>query len=141
MPDVVRDRDAMVAGMSPVLKEGEYVFASTGDPTLAERARPGALSWFVEDEGLALIVDKRMAASLGFDVSLPMRRIVLEVFSALDGVGLTAVVSTALADAGIPCNIISAFHHDSVFVPSAMADDALLVLRDLQTRAEPGAAQ
>ena len=70
-----------------------------------------------------------MAASFGFDVSLPMRRIVLDVFSALDGVGLTAAVSTALADAGIPCNMVSFFHHDSDFVPSAMAHGAMLVLR------------
>ena len=111
------------------------MFASTCDPALAERARSGALSWFMEDEGVALIVDKPVAASLGFDVSLPIRRIVLEVFSALDGVGLTAAVSAALADAGIPCNMVSAFHHDSVFVPLAMADRAMLVLKGLQARA------
>ena len=102
MPDVLRSRDAMVAGMSPVLREGEFVFASTRNLALAERAMSGALSWFVEDEGVALIVDRQLAASLGFDVSLPIRRIVLGVFSALDGTGLTAAVSTALADAGDP---------------------------------------
>ena len=63
-----------------------------------------------------------------------MRRIVLQVFSALDGVGLTAAVATALANEGIPCNMIAGYHHDHVFVPSAMAGRAVAVLRDLQVR-------
>jgi uncharacterized protein len=63
---------------------------------------------------------------------MPMRRIVLQVFSALDGVGLTAAVATALANEGIPCNMTAGYHHDHVFVPSAMAERAVAVLRDLQ---------
>jgi hypothetical protein len=61
-----------------------------------------------------------------------MRRITLTVPSALDGVGLTAAVATALADAGIPCNVVAAFHHDHLFVPAAMAKRAVRVLLDLQ---------
>jgi hypothetical protein len=64
-----------------------------------------------------------------------MTRIVLEVFSALDGVGLTAGVASALADAGIPCNVVAAYHHDNVFVPAAMADRAMAILLDVQQMA------
>jgi uncharacterized protein len=64
---------------------------------------------------------------------MAMRRIVLEVFSALDGVGLTAAVAGALAAQGIPCNMIAAFHHDHVFVPAVMADRAIAVLQELQS--------
>jgi hypothetical protein len=64
-----------------------------------------------------------------------MRRIELTVRSALDGVGLTAAVASALAEAGIPCNVVAAFHHDHVFAPAAMAERALAVLHALQQSA------
>ncbi|RYF00622.1 MAG: ACT domain-containing protein, partial [Oxalobacteraceae bacterium] len=110
----------MLAGMTPVLRDGSFIFCITNDPTLAEQARTVALSWFREDEGTAMILDLPVAALLGFDVGLPMRRIVLEVYSALDGVGLTAAVANALAGANISCNVVSAYHHDNVFVPAAI---------------------
>jgi hypothetical protein len=56
------------------------------------------------------------------------------VHSALDGTGLTAAVSAALAAAGIPCNMVAAFHHDHVFVPAAMAARALAVLQQRASR-------
>jgi hypothetical protein len=55
----------------------------------------------------------------------------LTVHSALDGVGLTAAVASALADAGIPCNMVAAFHHDHAFVPLDDAPRALAILQDL----------
>ena len=134
----VRDTRAMLAGMTPVLKRGIFVFCITNDPALVEQAQAAALSWFREDEGIALILELEVAVSLGFDATMPMSRIVLEVFSALDGVGLTAAVSTALADDNIPCNMVSAYHHDNVFVPAAMADRAMYVLHLLQTQAQGG---
>lgn len=129
----VRDTRAMLAGMTPVPREGCFVFCTTKDDEAAGQAQ--ALAFFREDEGCTLILETSIAAALGFDISQPMRRIVLEVFSALDGVGLTAAVATALASEGIPCNVVAAYHHDNVFVPDAMADRALQVLRDVQARA------
>lgn len=129
---VVREGRAMIAGMEPVLKDGASVFCTTNSQEVAENARPFALGWFEEDEGTTIILNPADAKRLGFDVGLPMAHIVLEVFSALDGVGLTAGVSSALADAGIPCNMVAAFHHDHVFVPAAMAQRAISVLQALQ---------
>lgn len=131
-PAIVSERRAMLAGMTPVLKDGVSVFCATADRARAESARPLALGWFEEDEGTTLILSIADAGRLGFDVSLPMARIVLQVFSALDGVGLTAAVATALADADIPCNVVAAYHHDHRFVPAPMADRALAVLKALQ---------
>ena len=132
---VVRERRAMLAGMTPVLRDGAFVFCVAEQREMAERARDFALGWFEEDEGTALILRLADAERLGFDVRFPMARIVLEVFSALDGVGLTAGVSSALADAGIPCNMIAGYHHDNVFVPAALAQQAVAVLLDVQARA------
>jgi uncharacterized protein len=135
---LVRERQAMLAGMTPVLTEGTYIFCSTSDAAAAAILAPRSLALFREAEGLALVLPLAEAAAHGFDVSLPMRRIVLEVFSALDGVGLTAGVATALADAGIPCNMIAAYHHDNVFVPEPQALQALALLQVVQREAAAG---
>ena len=57
--------------------------------------------------------------------------ITLTVHSSLEGVGLTAAVSRALAEADISCNVVAAFHHDHLFVPLKDADRAMKVLRTL----------
>ena len=59
-----------------------------------------------------------------------MACLTLTVHSALDGVGLTAAVATALAGAGIPANMIAGYHHDHVFVPEHQAEAALACLRN-----------
>lgn len=128
----VRDRQAMLAGMKPVLKQGAFFFCTTNDATVAAMLLPCSLAIFREDEGTALVLAEDDARRHGFDVSMPMSRIVLEVFSALDGVGLTAGVASALADEGIPCNMIAAYHHDNVFVPAAMRHRAVSILDDVQ---------
>lgn len=135
MPPTVHDTRAMISGMTPVLEADTYVFCTTDDPTRAAAAQPKALAVFKEREGLSMILERGIAESVGFETTLPMRRITLEVFSALDGVGLTAAVSTALGAANIPCNIVSAYHHDHIFVPSHMAETALAILQDLQRKA------
>lgn len=135
MPDVIRDTQAMLANMTPALKDGEFVFCATTDADVITRAMPLALGSFKEEEAVTLILGRADAATLGFTAAMPMRRIVLEVFSSLEGVGLTAAVAGALAAAGIPCNMVAAFHHDHVFVPAEMAEQALAVLHDVQKRA------
>ncbi|WP_029623726.1 ACT domain-containing protein [Sphingomonas sp. PAMC 26617] len=133
--NLVRERQAMLAGMKPVLKEGAYFFCTTNDGFIAAALLRCSLAIFREDEGVAIVLIEDDARQHGFDVSMPMRRIVLEVYSALDGVGLTAGVATALADDGIPCNMIAAYHHDNVFVPASMAERAIRILQDVQREA------
>jgi hypothetical protein len=60
---------------------------------------------------------------------MPFARITLTVHSALEGVGLTAAVSGALAEQGIACNVVAGFHHDHLFVPWERREEALGVLR------------
>ncbi|WP_454813041.1 ACT domain-containing protein [Labrys neptuniae] len=135
MPHSVRDTGAMIAGMTPRLKEGDFVFCTTTSPAVIEAAARQALSFFREEEGVTLILLVEEAATLGFDTAMAMKRIELEVFSALDGVGLTAAVASALADAGIPCNMVAAYHHDHVFVPAGMAERAVAILEAAQRQA------
>jgi hypothetical protein len=55
----------------------------------------------------------------------------LDVHSSLLAVGLTAAVSTALARAGIPANMVAGFHHDHILVPEGRADEAVSCLQRL----------
>lgn len=47
------------------------------------------------------------------------------------GVDCLATVATALARAGIACNMVAGHHHDHAFVPEDDAARALAILRDL----------
>ncbi|MBO9546857.1 ACT domain-containing protein [Caulobacter sp.] len=132
MTQVVRDAREMVAGMMPELKPGQYVFCATGD---RDWAALQPLAMFREAEGVSLILEREAAQASGLTVEAPMALITLNVYSALDGVGLTAAVATALAQAGIACNMVAALNHDHVFVPAERADEAVRILRDLQVAA------
>ncbi|GIT90615.1 hypothetical protein JANAI62_10700 [Jannaschia pagri] len=120
MADPVRDTQAMISGMSPTARPGEWAFVTDPDADVLSQA----IATMREAEGLSAIVP----ASLAPD-ALPMGQITLEVTSALDGVGLTAAVSMALADAGIACNMVAGHHHDHAFVPIADVDRAVAILR------------
>lgn len=134
-PEPVRNRKAMLSGMTPILAEGSFVFCTSRDERILVRAPPLALASFREVEGLSFILPTSTAADLGLPCDLPMRRIVLEVYSSLEGVGLTAAVASALSEEGIPCNMVAAYHHDHVFVPADRADHALEILKSLQASA------
>ncbi len=124
MTGPVRDRAAMIAGMSPELQQGVFVFCCDVGP-----AHPSAIATMREAEGLSQVLPLAAALASGFDTSLPMAQITLKVHSSLDGVGLTAAVSATLADEGIPCNVVAGYHHDHIFVPVALADKAVAALR------------
>jgi uncharacterized protein len=132
MTGPVSDGTAMIAGMTPVLTEGSWVFVTAADPAATARLLPHAIGSFREAEGMSLILPQGMADAGG----PPMRCITLQVYSSLDGVGLTAAVATALAARGIPCNMVAAFHHDHVFVPADRAAEAQSVLQDAQKAAQ-----
>ncbi|MBY5351335.1 ACT domain-containing protein [Rhizobium leguminosarum] len=131
MTTVLRDKFEMLSNMTPSLIDGEYVFCSIpNDGSKVHDLNP--IATFQEREGLAVVLEKGEAHEAGFETSLAMRQITLNVNSALDGVGLTAGVAACLADAGIPCNVVAAYHHDHIFVPTGLADRALHLLAALQ---------
>jgi hypothetical protein len=115
--------------MAPILDPVPWYFVTVADATMITETSP--LATFVEEEGLSLILSQQDAQSAGLPSEMPMARITLTVHSALDGVGLTAAVASALADASIPCNMVAAFHHDHAFVPLADAPRALAILKAL----------
>lgn len=122
----------MLAGLSPALHDETYFFATVSDSHEASNATDSAIGWFREAEGVSLILPRNAALALGCAAGPPMRQISLQVHSSLDGVGLTAAVSGLLAEHGIACNMVAAFHHDHLFVPADRAEEALALLQGLQ---------
>ena len=127
-------RKALTA-MNPVFDPNEYLFCAPADFATMVNASADALCIFREQEGASLILPRAAAERFGFKVDLPMRRITLMANSALDGVGLTAAVSAALATERIPCNVVAAYRHDHLFIPKDFAERALAVLERLQSDA------
>ena len=123
------DLAAQLAHLSPRINVGEFVFI-TPKKRLPPNVRP--LAYFHEWEGESVVLRVEQAETIGLKYGATFAWITLDVLSALESVGLTAAVTGALAKAGIPCNVIAAFHHDHLFVPFADRNKALAVLRDLQ---------
>ena len=124
----------LIRTMSPVLDVAEWVFA-TIDVADESALAPHAIASFREAEGLTLVLPRSASGDLE-SVSMPMKRITLEVHSSLEAVGLTAAVASALAEEGISANVVAAYYHDHIFVPKVSADRALAVLQTLSTSAD-----
>ena len=122
--EVIRDGLEMVRQMRPERVPGVWTFQSVAPADLAALG-PRIRALFHEAEGPSVVLPAEPGAPGA------MAQITLTVHSALDGVGLTAAVSGALARAGIACNVIAATHHDHLFVPESRADEALDILRAL----------
>ena len=118
---------ALLASLDPVQHDGTFVFCSVRSVPVGVRA----VVTVREDEGTTLVVANDEASRRGWPSTFPCAWITLRVTSALDAVGLTAVVAAALADDGIPANVVAGFHHDHVFVPVDRGRAAMLVLAAL----------
>ena len=132
-----RDLDALLQTMSPELQDGVFVFCTVPDGA----GTPGdtaPLLVFREREGTTLVLLREQAERAGLAHQFASRLITLNVHSALDAVGFLAAVATRLAQAGISVNAVSAFHHDHLFVPEAMAREALQLLRQMSALAGSG---
>ena len=112
--------------LAPELHPGTYVFCVDDG---ASRLTPVAT--IREPEGLTLVLPREDADGAGLRYDLVLAWITLTALTTLDQVGVTAAVSTALAHAGIACNVIAGFHHDHLFVPAHRGNEALAIIRDL----------
>ncbi len=122
-----RDLAALLAGMEPERQPGSFVFTTA--PTLPADVVPTVL--VREQEGSTLVIERADADRLGLGYEYVAAMITLRVHSALEAVGLTAAVSTRLAQHGISCNVVAGYFHDHLFVPEAEADRVVALLREL----------
>lgn len=126
--------DQLVREMNPRLNDGKWVFC-----TLPVSMRPpeNALAVFRETEATTVVISAEDAESLDLPPRYVAAWITLTVFSELDAVGFLAAISRVLAEEGISCNVISAVHHDHLFVPYAEGARAVEVLQKLQASLLP----
>ena len=123
-----KDLSILLGSMQPELAKEEYVFVTLANQHYGDHIELAPIASFQEQEGLTLVIKKETALQAGFDVSDIYRRITLQIHSSLQAVGLTAAVSTQLAQHGISANVIAAFYHDHIFVPAEKAEDAIKAL-------------
>ncbi|MFC3815442.1 ACT domain-containing protein [Lysobacter sp. GCM10012299] len=133
MPE--RDLARLLATLQVTAREGEFVFVSRpdADPGLAALAEASVR----EEEGVTYVLPRAKADALRLSYDFRAAWLSLGVHSGLDAVGLTAAVATALAQQGIPCNVLAGFHHDHLLVAAERREDALAVLSALSVQA-PG---
>lgn len=123
------DLARLIASLRPEVRPGEYVFVSIDGPPDHE-----TLAMVEEDEGRTLVVTRDVADMRGWSYDFVAGWITLRVHSSLAAVGLTAAVSTALANEGISCNVLAGYHHDHLLVPVDRVEDAMAVLESLAGR-------
>ncbi|WP_394822494.1 ACT domain-containing protein [Pendulispora albinea] len=125
-----RDLAVLLRAMQPVVNPGEYVFATIAG------AVPEGLDPIVtvrEPEGRTLVIPRADADAAGLPYAYVAGWITLRVHSALDAVGLTAAVATALAREGMSCNVVAGYYHDHLFVARADTERAMGALQRLTT--------
>ncbi len=124
-----RDLATLLRDGAPVLHDEAYAFATAPDGV--DLRGVGAFAIVAEAEGTTVVLPEANARAAGFVVAFVAARITWSVVSDLAAVGLTAAVATALAEAGIACNVVAGVRHDHFFVPFERGPDALARLRKL----------
>ncbi len=126
----VHDLQVLLSSIRPRLHDGEYLYCSIpSGGTVPAGCHPVAT--VLEAEGTTLVLPVDEAERAGLAGSFRCSWITLSVTSALDAVGLTAAVATALTRDGISCNVIAGYHHDHLFVPTGSAHAAMAALAAL----------
>jgi hypothetical protein len=122
------DLQRLLAGLAPALAPRPRAIRTQAQdaPVPAD-----AIMLFREDEGTTIVAE--VADSAGDEPH--WAQITLRIHSSLEAVGMMAAIASALAARGIPCNAVSAYFHDHLFVPWARRDDALAALRQLAAEA------
>ncbi|UZF26791.1 ACT domain-containing protein [Ralstonia pseudosolanacearum] len=133
MQEPIKNLSEMLRTCTPVLHDDIYVYARVPDGFQVENLCSFAL--IREDEGMTAIIEESRAIEARLEIVCRTLRITLNVYSSLEGVGLTAAFATALAQQGISCNVVAAIYHDHIFVPLEDAKRALEALLAMQSEA------
>ncbi len=126
----ITELETLLSSMQPILSDGEFVFCTLPGEG-ADYPSLNPIATFRESEGLTLVLPKAVAIDSGLSFEGVFRQITLSVHSSLDAVGLTAAVSSRLASVGISANVMAAYYHDHIFVPTEKAALALSALKSM----------
>ena len=121
------DLDYLIKNMQPILEDEELVFCSLS-PALAEEYFVLCQGYFVEREGITVIIGKHLADLKDLAYDLVFKRVTMNVHSSLAAVGFLARITEVLAAQGFSVNVVSAYYHDHLYIQSDMAQAALETL-------------
>ncbi len=122
----------LIRGLDPYQRPGVWVYAELPQ---GARCPAGTVFSVIEDESRTVVLLESDARTAGLQSLFRAAWITLRVHSALEAYGLVAQVSSRLADASIPCNVVAGARHDHILVPYDQAREALKALRELQLQA------
>lgn len=123
------DLEAMLSHLTVTVRPGRFTVAQADGPVAPGDGVEVVLR---EEEGTTVVATVEAAAREGWEVGFEAAWLTLDVHSALEAVGLTAAVATALAAESIPCNVLAGYLHDHLLVPVERVDDALAALDRLR---------
>lgn len=123
-----KDLEHLLRNMDPILEDEELVFCSL-PPNQADEYLSVSQGYYVEREGITLILGKHLADLNGLDYDLVFKRIILSVYSSLEAVGFLSRITEVLAAQGLSVNVISAYYHDYLYLKSSQAESALEILK------------
>jgi hypothetical protein len=123
------DLDAMLRQLTVTVRPGRFTVVPVERPVVLG---DGVETVLREEEGTTVVATVEAAAREGWDVGFEAAWLTLDVHSALEAVGLTAAVATALAAEAIPCNVLAGYHHDHLLVPVDRVDAAVACLARLR---------
>jgi hypothetical protein len=126
-----KDLAVLLGSMSPSTTDDEYVFTTVSNINSVMQSGIKPKAMFEENEGTTLVLTVADAQVAQLPFVGTYRCITLNVHSSLEAVGLTAAVATALTEANISANVIAAYFHDHIFVPSDKALQAENTLKAL----------
>ena len=118
------DLDHLIKNMQPILEDEDVVFCSLS-PALAEEYVVLCQGYYIEREGITVIIGKHLADLNELTYDLLFKRITLNVHSSLTAVGFLARITEVLAAQGFSVNVISAYYHDHLYLQSDQAQAAL----------------
>ncbi len=117
------DLQRLLAGLAPELSERPRAIRSQA---VDASVPAGTIMLFREAEGVTTVVEVDPSA----DEPL-WAQITLRIHSSLEAVGMMAAIAAALAARDLPCNAVSAYYHDHLFVPWSRRHDAIAALQAL----------
>ena len=129
----IKELDLLLQGLDPHLNPGIYVFVNAPFST---SLIANAVGFFKEEEGITYILKESYAQEQNLSFDYQAAWISLHVHSALDAVGLTAVVANTLAENNISCNVVAAYYHDHIFVDYGKREKAVSLLKMLSESAK-----
>ena len=125
------DLQVILKNLKLSVHEGDYVFCCLPDLLTVDIDMKEVKSMIREKEGVSVVVAQGYADALQLPYEFVASWITIDVHSSLSAVGLTAVISNALTQHSISCNVVAGFYHDHLFVSRTDCDRAVAILHSL----------